>query len=74
MPGQPGLKNIVAGPIGAPMNVIATGFSRSFEFFSNTTFNYGMITIDPRSSRPQLVVEIRDEDNNILYKTKTNVD
>ena len=69
LPGKTGLKAIMAGPIGAPMNVFATGYSPRFEFFSNHTFNYGMITIDPSSSRPQMLVQLLDEDNNRLYKT-----
>jgi alkaline phosphatase D len=63
------LKEVTVGPMAAPLNVIATGNSRRFEFFSNRTFNYGMITIDPAASRPQAAVEILDEANNSLGKT-----
>lgn len=69
LPGHLGLKQIVAGPMAGPMNVFATGNSKRFEFFSNKTFNFGMITIDPGSSTPQMVVDIRDQDNRPLYRT-----
>ena len=64
------LKEIVTGPMAAPLNVLATGLSRRFEFFFNQNFNFGMITIDPQSSPPQMLVEIRDPANETLYKTK----
>jgi alkaline phosphatase D len=67
--GKLGVKDITTGPMAAPMNVIATGVSKRFEFFSNKTFNYGMITIDPKSSKPHADVEILDENNASLYKT-----
>ena len=67
------LKDITTGPIAAPMNVIATGVSKRFEFFSNKTFNYGMITIDPKSTKPHAAVEIFDEDNRSLYKSTIEI-
>jgi alkaline phosphatase D len=67
--GVSNVKEIITGPIAAPLNVLATGNSRRFEFFSNRTFNYGMITIDPAAAKPQAGVEIFDETNNTLWKT-----
>jgi alkaline phosphatase D len=67
--GVPKLKEIITGPMAAPLNVFATGHSRRFEFFSNHTFNYGMITIDPKASKPLAAVEILDESNGSLFKT-----
>jgi len=73
LPGNLGLKEIVTGPMAAPMNALALGYSLSFEFFSNQTFNYGMITIDPKASAPHALVEILDENNASLYKTRIDV-
>jgi alkaline phosphatase D len=70
LPGKLGLKEIVTGPIAAQMNVFATRNSERHEFFSNKTFNYGIITIDPKSSIPHMLVEILDEENASLYKTR----
>lgn len=69
LPGKLG-RAITAGPIAAPMNVFATANSRRFEFFSNQTFNYGMITIDTALSRPEMLIEMFDDQNHRLYKTK----
>lgn len=69
VPGKLALKEITAGPMAAPMNVISSGNSKRFEFFSNKTFNYGMITIDPKSTKPHAAVEIFDEHNGSLYKS-----
>ncbi|HEY7166285.1 MAG TPA: alkaline phosphatase D family protein [Candidatus Binatia bacterium] len=69
IPGPGAMKQIVAGPLAAPMNIIASGNSRRFEFFSNKTFNFAMITVDPRGPLPQMTVEFRDENNRPLYKT-----
>jgi alkaline phosphatase D len=73
LPGKSPLKEITTGPMGAPINVIATGLSNRFEFFSNKTFNFGMITIDPKSTRPHADVEIFDEDNGSLYKSTIEI-
>jgi hypothetical protein len=70
LPGHLGLKEIVTGPMAAPLNVLATGLSKRFEFFFNKNFNFGMITIDPKSSPPHMLVEIRDPINETLYKTR----
>lgn len=73
VPGKAALKEVTTGPMAAPMNVIATGVSRRFEFFSNKTFNYGMITIDPKANKPHAAVEILDENNTSLYKTTIEI-
>ena len=70
VPRANGLKEITVGPIAAQMNVLANGNAERFEFFSNETFNYGMITIDPKASRVQAQVEILDQDNRLMYKTR----
>jgi alkaline phosphatase D len=71
--GKLGLKDITTGPMAGPMNVLATGSSKRFEFFSNKTFNYGMITIDPKSTKPHAAVEILDENNETLYKSTIEI-
>ena len=52
------------------MNVLANGNARRFEFFSNETFNYGMMTIDSKAAVPHAEVEILDQDNRRMYKTR----
>ena len=67
---QLGLKEITAGPMAAPLNALAIGYTSRSDFFSNKTFNYGMITIDPKDATPHMLVEILDENNGSLYKTR----
>ena len=56
IPGPGNMRQIVAGPLAAPMNIIASGNSRRFEFFSNKTFNFAMITVNPRRPDRKSVV------------------
>jgi alkaline phosphatase D len=70
IPGPLKLKEVIAGPIGSPMNVITDGYAPRFEFFSNTNFNYAMITVDPKGTKPHAVVEHLDETGTTLYKTR----
>jgi len=70
VPRTNGLKEIIVGPMAAPMNVLANGNAKRFEFFSNETFNYGMLTIDPKTSVPHAEVEILDQDNRQMYTTR----
>jgi alkaline phosphatase D len=69
LPGRLRLKEFVVGPLAAQINIFAIGYGKSVEFYANKTFNYGMITIDPKSSPLQMNVEIFDEENGRLYKT-----
>lgn len=73
LPGKLSRKEVTTGPMAAPMNVLATGVSNRFEFFSNKTFNFGMITIDPKATSPHADVEILDENNASLYKTTIEI-
>ena len=70
VPRANGLKEIIVGPMAAPMNVLANGNAKRFEFFSNETFNYGMMTIDSKAAVPHAEVEILDQDNRRMYKTR----
>ncbi|HEY2989280.1 MAG TPA: alkaline phosphatase D family protein [Candidatus Binatia bacterium] len=69
LPGHLGLREIVTGPLAAQMNVFAIGYGKDVEFYANKTFNYGMITIDPKASPSRMAVEILDEANGSLYRT-----
>jgi alkaline phosphatase D len=70
LPGPLGVKEVVTGPLASQVNLFGIGYSRNVEFFFNETFNYGLITIDPKVSPPQMLLEILDENNRSLYKTR----
>jgi alkaline phosphatase D len=64
------MKEIVVGPMAAALNVFAIGYSTEMEFFSNKSFNYGTIAIDPKLSPPRAEVNICDAAGAVLYKTE----
>jgi alkaline phosphatase D len=72
IPRGKGVKEITAGPLAAPMNVITNGTVKRFEFFSNKTFNFAKITVDPTLQPSYALVEFFDEQNNLMYQTKIN--
>ncbi|HUK41222.1 MAG TPA: alkaline phosphatase D family protein [Candidatus Acidoferrales bacterium] len=72
IPRGKGVKEITAGPLAAPMNVITNGTAKRFEFFSNKTFNFAKITVDPMLQPAYALVEFFDERNNLMYHTTIN--
>lgn len=70
IPRGKGVKEITAGPLAAPVNIITDGTARRFEFFSAKTFNFAKITVDPAVQPLHAEVEFFDEKNELLYRTK----
>jgi alkaline phosphatase D len=67
-----GLKNIIAGPLGAPLNRITDGTARRFEFFLAENFNFVKLTVDPKSAPAHTLVEFIDQDNQTFHRAKIN--
>jgi alkaline phosphatase D len=69
-----GLRDFIAGPIGAwPFCRILPrrGALRNAERFSLCdAYNYGLITVRPEASPPQIEVEIRDGEDAVRYTTR----
>ena len=69
-----GLRDFVAGPIGAwPFCRVLPrrGALRNAERFSLCdTFNYGLVTVRPEASPPEIEVQILDEENAVRYSTR----
>lgn len=70
IPRTKGLKEIAAGPLAAAMNVITNSAASRFEFFSNQTFNFAKVTVDPKLDQAHALVEFIDEKNEIFHSTK----
>lgn len=70
VPGGPGLKEIIVGPMAAPVNRLTRGTAKRFEFFSRESFNYGLVTVDAEAKPPHAEVKILDESNRLLYQTR----
>ena len=67
-----GLRDIAAGPLGAPLNRITNGSGSRFEFFSAENFNFAKITVDPKAAPVHALVEFIDQDNQTFHRTKIN--
>lgn len=73
VPGGLGLKEFIAGPLAAPMKRPTGGTSKRFEFFWRRSFNYGIVKARASDNPPYAEVEILDQDNRRLYKTRVDV-
>jgi alkaline phosphatase D len=63
-----GLRDIIAGPLGAPLNRITDGTARRYDFFLAENFNFAKITVNPRAFRPYAVVEFIDQDSLLFHR------
>jgi phosphodiesterase/alkaline phosphatase D-like protein len=67
IPRAGGIKDITAGPLGAPLNRITNGTARRFEYFLAENFNFAKVTIDPKTDSSKALVEFIDQDNRIFH-------
>lgn len=70
IPNSGGLRDITAGPLGAPLNRITNGTAARFEFFMAENFNFAKITINPKIDPRTALVEFIDQDNQVFYSAK----
>jgi alkaline phosphatase D len=73
IPNSGGLRDITAGPIGAPLNRVTNGTAKRYEFFLAENFNFAKITIDPKIDPRKAMVEFIDQDNRVFHATKIRV-
>lgn len=67
VPGAPVLREIITGPLAAPMGK-AAGTAKRFEYFNNEVFNYGLVTVIAEGGGPGVEVEILSDKNVLLRK------
>jgi alkaline phosphatase D len=65
-----GLRDITAGPLGAPLNRVTNGTLRRFEYFLAENFNFAKITVDPKVEPGVAVLEFIDQDNRVFHTAK----
>jgi len=63
-------KDFIVGPLATKINKRAKGRGRRVEFFYNDSFNYGFVRVHATTSPPYAEIEILDEDNKLLYRTR----
>ncbi len=68
VPGPLGLKELIFGPLAAPMNYWIDPQEPRFEYFHDQYQNYGKITVRPQESAPLLEVEWYGEDHRLLHR------
>lgn len=70
VPGRLGLKEFIVGPMAAPLNRSVSGTAKRFEFFSKDSYSYGMVRVHAKADPPYAEIEILDESNKLLHKTR----
>jgi alkaline phosphatase D len=73
VPNGNGMRDISAGPLGAPLNRITNGSASRFEFFLAENFNFAKISVDPSSKPPHADVEFIDQDNYTFHRARIGV-
>ena len=68
IPNSGGVRDITAGPLGAPLNRITNGTARRFEYFLAENFNFAKVTINPKTDATRALVEFIDQDNHVFHK------
>ena len=68
IPNSGGLKDITAGPMAAPLNRITNSAARRFDYFLAENFNFAKVTIDPKSTATEALVEFIDQDKQVFHK------
>lgn len=65
-----GIKEFIVGPLAARINEGARGTAKRFFFFSNESFSYGLVRVHANASPPDAEIDILDENNNLLHRTR----
>ena len=74
VPGPPGLKEFIFGPLAAPMNYKINPEEPRFEYFNDYDHNYGKITVRPKGSTPLIEVEWYGDDHRLLHRLEVESD
>ena len=70
IPKSNGLLDITAGPLAAPLNRVTNSANRRYEFYLAENFNFAKITVDPKVSGNEALLEFIDQDNRVFYSRK----
>jgi alkaline phosphatase D len=68
IPNGGGLRDITAGPLGAPLNRVTYGSAGRYEFFLAENFNFAKVTVDPEHDSGSMFVEFIDQDNKVFHR------
>ena len=68
MPGFDDMKELIFGPLAAPMNYKISSSEPRFEFFYEKSPNYGKITVSPDEANPTVQIEWLDEHHELIHR------
>lgn len=68
MPHDPAVREFIFGPLAAPMNYKISRLEPRFEFFHDTSPNYGKVTVHLDGPTPSVRVEWFDNTNALLHQ------
>lgn len=68
VPGAPGIKELIFGPLAAPMNQTVNGGDSRFEYFNDHTRNFGKLSVRFDGGSPVLISEWFNEDSILLHR------
>lgn len=72
VPGDLGLKEFIVGPLAAQLDKEATGIAKRFEFFYKDSYSYGLVRVHAKAERPYVEIEILDQNNRLLHKSRVD--
>jgi len=69
VPGAPSLREVITGPLAAPMGK-GTGQAKRFDYFNNQHFNYGLVNVHEDGDGSYVDIEIRTAKNVLLHRVR----
>ena len=69
VPGAPALREVIAGPLAAPMGT-GTGKEKRFDYFNNQHLNYALVNVHEDGANSYVDVEILTDKNVALHKVR----
>jgi alkaline phosphatase D len=69
VPGVPTLREVIAGPLAAPMGQ-GTGREKRFDYFNNQHLNYGLVNVHEDGDNSHVDIEILTDKNLALHKVR----
>jgi len=71
--GAPELREVIAGPLAAPMGK-GTGQAKRFDYFNNQHLNYGLVIVHEDGDDSHVDIEIRTEKNLLLHTARFGIE
>lgn len=67
--GAPGLREVITGPLGAPLGK-GTGRENRFDYFNNQHLNYGLVQVHEDGDKSHVEIDILTDKNLLLHRVR----